>query len=516
MAILDTIYGEDASPKYVLATTALGFITLYQLYQTIYNIYFHPLRSFPGPLLHRASTLPWAIQHAFGIEAFATQKLHEKYGPVVRITPKHLSFTDPRAWRDIYGHQVSGKANTPELSKVRAFSYTIDALPRSIVSADREEHGRLRRGLSHGFSAESMRQQEPIIMKYIDLLLRRLHEAAELKKPINAEAYYNWTTFDIAGDLIFGMSFKCLDGSEYHPWIAFIFQTVKAAAVMTVMSYCGLHWLVQVMYNTLGKNLAIKNAEQWTNVMLNNRLNNVEVGRVDLFEGLVRKKEEWKLSFEQMGANAFILVLAGSETTATTLSGMTYLLLKHPEVMERVKSEVRGMFKSKEEIDMTSVMGLKYMLAVINESLRLYPPVATSLVREVPKGCPGGGVNIAGWHVPEGSLVEVQQWSVNHSKDNWEDPWAFKPERFLEESQKDGEEAGRNVLEALQAFSLGPRNCIGKNLAYAELRLILARMLFEFDLALAEDSKNWIERQKAYVLWDRIPLNVYLTPVKRG
>lgn len=388
------------TPPSVNCKLTTAQLTLYQTYQIIYNIFFHPLRDFPGPLLHRASTIPWGLQHALGTEAFETQKLHDKYGPVVRLSPKHLSFTDPRAWKDIYGHQVSGKANQPELGKVRAFSYSIDDIPRSIVNADREEHQRLRRALSHGFSAESMRQQEPIIKKYVDLLLRRLHEVSEKKQAINAEAYYNWTTFDIAGDLIFGMSFKCLDSVEYHPWIAFILDTVKAGAFMTVLDYCGFHWLVQLIFRSFGKHLALKKAAQWTDEMVHNRLNNVEYGRADLFEGLVRKKEEWNLSFEQMGSNAFILVLAGSETTATTLSGITYLLLKYPEVYKKVTREVREMFSKKEEIDMNSVMGLKYMLAVINESLRLYPPVATSLVREVPKGC--GGVKVADWHIPEG------------------------------------------------------------------------------------------------------------------
>lgn len=135
-------------------------------------------------------------------------------------------------------------------------------------------------------------------------------------------------------------------------------------------------------------------------------------------------------------------------------------------------------------------------------------------------------------------MVEVQHWSINHSADNWDDPFTFRPERFLEESKDDGEENGKNVLEALQAFSVGPRNCIGRkyvtvlslflllcldwkltcrggSLAYAEMRLILARMLFEFDMTLAEDSHRWIERQRAFVIWERIPLNVYLAPVVR-
>lgn len=124
---------------------------------------------------------------------------------------------------------------------------------------------------------------------------------------------------------------------------------------------------------------------------------------------------------------------------------------------------------------------------------------------------------------------------MNHSKDNWADPWAFRPDRFLAES-KDASQSG-NKIETLQAFSIGPRNCIGRkyenpsperflfhclltrdelcSLAYAEMRLILARIIFHFDLKLA-DSTRWIERQREFGLWDRIPLNVYLTPAKRN
>jgi cytochrome P450 len=94
---------------------------------------------------------------------------------------------------------------------------------------------------------------------------------------------------------------------------------------------------------------------------------------------------------------------------------------------------------------------LSYMLAVLNEALRMYPPVTSNLVRVVPSG----GAQIAGHFVPEGTYVEVQHWSINHSSDNFADPWEFKPERFINPSE--GE-----VLEALQAFSVGPRNCIGR------------------------------------------------------
>lgn len=105
-----------------------------------------------------------------------------------------------------------------------------------------------------------------------------------------------------------------------------------------------------------------------------------------------------KMSFEQLSANAEILVLAGSETTATLLSGCTYLLLTNPDKMEKLKHEVRSTFASDSEITASSVNKLSYMLGVLNEALRLYPPVTSTLVRVVP---PGGDV-IADYWVPEG------------------------------------------------------------------------------------------------------------------
>ncbi|KAI1403738.1 putative cytochrome P450 [Hypoxylon fuscum] len=497
--------GASNAAKY--GVLAVGLITAYQIWTVIYNIYFHPLHKFPGPTLFGASRLPWAIKHAFGSQAFYTQKLHDKYGPVVRIGPNHLSFTDPRAWKDIYGHRVGSGSNVEEMTKSRTFVKTLRHVPTSIINADREEHSKFRRALSHGFSDNAMRQQEPMIAKYIDLLLKRLHEECdEGKKPLNVEAWYNWTTFDIVGNLVFGQSFQCLENINYHPWIEFIFRSVRLGAFTVALTYVGLGELVQIMVR-MSKNAVMK-VRRYTDDMVRTRLA-MEKERDDLFEGLVKRREEWNLSFEKLSSNAFILVLAGSETTATTLSGATYLLLTNPDILAKLNQEVRSAFSSVDEININSVNKLTYMLAILNESLRLYPPVTSGLVRVVP----AGGEQIAGHFVPGGTLVEVQHWSMNHSKDNWRDPWAFNPSRFLatpEEAAKVG-----NKLEALQAFNVGPRNCIGRNLAYAEMRLILARIVYDFDIKLSDDSQRWIERQRTFALWDRIPLYVYMSPVKR-
>ncbi|KAI6092809.1 putative cytochrome P450 [Hypoxylon rubiginosum] len=497
--------GTSAITKY--AVLIVGLIVAYEASTLIYNLYFHPLHKFPGPKLYGASRIPWAIRHATGSQAFLTQKLHDKYGPVVRIGPGHLSFTDPRAWKDIYGHRVGADSSSAEMSKATTFTRVLRHVPPSIVNADREEHSRYRRALSHGFSSDAMRQQEPMITKYIDLLLQRLHqECDEGKAKLNVEAWYNWTTFDIVGNLVFGQSFHCLENVNYHPWIEFIFRSIRFGSIMVALTYVGLGDLVQIMAK-MGGNAVIR-VRKYTDDMVKKRLA-MDKERDDLFEGLVKRREEWNLSFEKLSSNAFILVLAGSETTATTLAGATYLLLTHPEILAKLNQEVRSAFDSVDDINISSVNKLTYMLAILNEALRLYPPVTSGLVRVVPLG----GEQVAGHFVPAGTYVEVQQWSMNHSKENWKDPWAFNPQRFLatpEEALKAG-----NKLEALQAFNVGPRNCIGRNLAYAEMRMILARIVYDFDMKLSDESQKWIERQRAFALWDRIPLHVYLTPVKR-
>lgn len=107
--------------------------------------------------------------------------------------------------------------------------------------------------------------------------------------------------------------------------------------------------------------------------------------------------------------------------------------------------------------------------------------------------------------------MAVWQWAINHSSEYWADPFRFAPERWTGEDPK----FAGDHLDAMQPFSVGPRNCIGRNLAYAEMRLILARIIYSFDMCLAEDSANWLEDQRCYILWDKPALNVHLTPVSR-
>jgi cytochrome P450 len=120
---------------------------------------------------------------------------------------------------------------------------------------------------------------------------------------------------------------------------------------------------------------------------------------------------------------------------------------------------------------------------------------------------PEGNV-IAGRFVPPRTLVSISQKACYSSAENFRDPDKFAPERWLgDEYYKDDRK------KALQTFSVGPRNCIGMNLAYVEMRVILARLLWNFDMKLCEESKDWSDGMKVFMIYQRKPLMVELTPV---
>ncbi|KAI1209013.1 cytochrome P450 ClCP1 [Annulohypoxylon truncatum] len=469
--------------------------------KAIYNVFLHPLRSYPGPFLWKLFPLARWIRFSHGDLPFYMRELHTKYGPVVRIAPNELAFCHPQAWKDIYGHRSGG---APELPKYEYFYRAVDNIPRGILNAHRDEHAALRRQLSHGFSERSMQLQEPIIGSYVDLLVRRLQEQCQGGAVgLNMREWLNWTTFDVIGDLAFGSSFDCLEKSDYHPWVKLVANSVQQTAAMHVLAGMGLRPLIRALLKMT--RLAITDNQKLVAAKLQQRIE-LGVERPDFLEAFIKKKEAGEMGFWQIAANAMILIVAGSETTATLLSGALFLLTTNPDKLEKLTQEVRSSFNNDDEITLSSVSRLSYMLACLNESLRMYPPVPTGMPRQSPKG----GCFILGKFVPEDTVVAVWQYSVNHNPNFWTEPDSFAPERFMGDPKFKNDQ-----LDAMQPFSVGPRNCIGRNMAYAEMRLILARIIYNFDMVIADDSRDWVKIQKAYTLWKKPALNIHMKPVVR-
>jgi cytochrome P450 len=171
--------------------------------------------------------------------------------------------------------------------------------------------------------------------------------------------------------------------------------------------------------------------------------------------------------------------------------------------MKTLVKEIRTSFKTDGEIGFDSLANLRYMNACIKEALRVYPPVPIGSPRVIPEG----GQTVLGRWIPPETRVSVHHFSTYHSEANFKNCDSFVPERWLGDAlYKD------DVLEAHQPFGWGPRNCLGQNMALHEMRLILANVIYHFDLELCSESRNWTD-QTAYALWSKNPLICRLTPV---
>ncbi|KAI9162762.1 isotrichodermin C-15 hydroxylase [Paramyrothecium foliicola] len=426
--------------------------------------------------------------------------MHEKYGSVVRVAPDELSFISAEALKDIYGHRTGG-----ELPKaVRLFRGTSKFPASLLITQDIESHRALRRRLAPGFSEQSMRLQEPCITSYVSLLLTRLLNICEGgKKEVDLLQWYNFTTFDMMGDLSFGEPFDCLRNSKYHTWVAALNGMARQGTYLVVLGNMGFEWLVTWLF-TSGR-LAKRNKN--ASLTREKLIRRMKATRHDLVAGLLKNDEKNPpLPMQTIQANSSMLMLGGSETTATLLCGITYLLLSYPKQYHKAVQEVRRTFANIEDITLMSVSKLDFMHACINESLRRYPPTAGSQPRFVPKG----GAKIDNHFVPEGTVVSIYPYVASLCSENFTDSFEFHPERYLGDEKFSSDNFG-----ASQPFSVGPRNCIGRTLTYAQSRLILARILFTFDMKLSKRSSNWMN-QTNHVTWDKPPLYVHLTPVERA
>ncbi|KAF2095866.1 cytochrome P450 [Rhizodiscina lignyota] len=482
---------------------------LYALGRMIYNVFFHPLRSYPGPLLWKASSIPSNYAGWTGDQVISVRKLHLKYGDVVRVAPNELSYASEEALRDVMAHKP-GHEEFPKDPKRQQKPPNGIA---NILGAERENHSRYRRLLAHAFSEKGLREQEPLIKQYVDLLVDRLDEMARSGEQTDMVEWYNLVTFDLIGDLAFGDPFNCLKDRRVHPWVYAVPKNVEYSLKNNILKSWGLEafgrWLLpQDVVSGRKENYRYSEDKIERRIQYN-------AERGDFWDRVIAKsagdnKSGQGMSKAEMLNNASVLVLGGSETTATVLSAATCLLLQHPDKLNKATQEIRSAFADTSEITLFSVSQLDYMLAVLDEAQRIYPAVPRPAVRITPNG----GATVCGKFVPAGTTVGVHFMSAFGMSSNFHRPSEFIPERFLDEAKESGEFVNDN-RGALQPFSLGTRNCIGRNLAYAEMRLILAKVLFHFDLSLdAERTGDWFD-QKAWALWSKNPLYVKLSAKER-
>lgn len=434
-------------------------------------------------------------------------EFHEQYGPVVRLAPGELTYTSASALHEIYGNHRDKKSMPPQ-GTLGKNDHKMFGATAFIWSQSRAEHAKHRKILATSFSDASLRAQEPILLGYADLLIKQLRARASRGEVIDAWAWFNYLSFDVIGDLTFGEPFDCVKDGQFHPWISFIFTNLtNMMYAQIVMTMGRLGTIIEALIPQRVWAEAISHA-QATRDKVDRRLART-TDRPDFVTGFMKHiNAPGGITPNELYADSNIFLMAGSETSATLLAVAIYYLLRNPEKLAILQDEVRTAFACAEDVRFASVSKMPYLLAVINESLRIHPPLPAGINRVVPTG----GAIIDGRFVAQGTVLQVPDWPAFHLDANFTDPWDFVPERFLEPRPARYAEDNWAVF---QPFSYGNRNCIGKNLAYMEAKVTLARMLLAFDMELMPQSWDW-NKQRVFLLWEKRPLYVKLTERMTG
>jgi cytochrome P450 len=437
---------------------------------------------------------------------YRVKNLHDKYGSVVRVAPDELSFIDPRAWKDIYLHKAFV---CPQVWGSRPPG--VEA--HNVISAPVIDHTRFRKVLQAAFSEKATREHEPTVQHYVDLLIARLNDAISDSKrkaaTIDLVQWLNFTTFDIIGDLVWGSSFGSLEGSAYHPWMKVVLH-FKAVLAATSLKYYPTIEALLMKITPESAMADLQFALSTSHEKVQERLSR-NSDRPDIISHIVahnKTSPDIGLSQGEIEANSMAIIVAGSETL-TMLAAAIHYLLKNPESLKTLADENRASFSSQGQITAASTSSLPYLTAVINETLRISPPLPDGLRREVPKG----GAVIAGYSIPEGITVSVPCWSSFHSTSHFSFPDSFIPERWLkEDSQGKSSPYQKDNKSAFLPFSTGPHNCLGQPLAWMEMRLILSRLIWNYQIRVPDgvNLAEWTEH-KIYWTWKKRPLEVELS-----
>ncbi|KAI1343575.1 cytochrome P450 [Xylariaceae sp. FL0016] len=461
----------------------------------IYLSFFHPLAKYPGPRWAALTEYWYAIHWSSGSYPYIMQAAHEEYGDLIRTGPNHLSFATIQAHRDIYGYK-------PLFPKSEWYT---GGRPHGIIfERDPTKHSQIRKALSSGFSPRALREDieptaEDLSKGLVALLAASDGSQNDNARRIDVGEAFTMFAFDVIGVFTFGKSFDCIETGTLHPLAEMMHTGAYSATLVPLRKRL---WFFDKYINWTYRDQDPAKVRSKHVMLLVTALKERIARGADPDpehqDTINRVLEKQSLTEDVLLNNLVNLLIAGAETVATGLSGALWFLLHNEEALKRLQAEIRGDFVSADEITGESTVKLKYLRAVIDETLRILPPSPFGQSRTSP------GASVDGRYIPAGTSVSTDVWCLQHSERYWKAPWSFRPERWLEDN---GDDKG-----AFQPFSEGPRVCLGMGLAYMEMRLVLAKLVWNYDWELDDACRGWWDGLRLEFMWRKPELYVHFRP----
>ncbi|KAF7579347.1 Cytochrome P450 3A31 [Pyrenophora tritici-repentis] len=376
---------------------------------------------------------------------------------------------------------------------------------------NKEEHARRRRIVSQGLSDAAVRFHEPTLMAHIQKCFALLSGTDE---PKNVASWFNYLSFDIMADVVFGMQYNLLGSTANRAIPDAIEQSNVRVSVLLQSPVTPRiaridRWLFPK---------AIQARDQFLNfvrglvdkVMKPDCSSKATTTIVSILKNAHDPVTGQKLGSKEVLAESTTLCVAGSDTSSTAMSATFFYLANSPKAYRRVQDEVRSLFNSAEEIRIGPKLSkLMYVRACIEEALRMSPPTGASLYREVLHG----GATVNGEWFPPGVDLGVPIYAIQHNPEYYPSPFEFRPERWME-----SEGTPKKSIEAARAafcpFSVGSRSCVGKHMALVELTLAVAYAVYTLDFEF--DPEKQQATDKRWGIEDEFKLRDHITASKDG
>ncbi|KAK3670954.1 hypothetical protein LTR78_009232 [Recurvomyces mirabilis] len=452
-----------------------------------YRLFLNPSSKFPGPWQMKLSSLYFMFTTDIYSCYTKMDALHQKYGPFVRIGSNDISIIDPNVMDVAFGqHAKASKAEWYDGPKPLDSLHTV---------RDRAMHDRRRRIWAPGFSDKALRGYEEKVQVFNDKLVQRVRE--HLGGPTNMTKWFNLYSFDVMGQLSFGKNYGMLDSGERHWALDLLVEGMSASPPKPPVWFFRLMLAIPGLAAGYHKFVAFCKSELKSRVDDKHDDKDVTGWLLRDHEGRPHPEEN-----DELQADVRLIIVAGSDTTSACLTFLFYHLAQHPEEVQKIRDELRRLTRG--EWSDVDIKNAQHLNGAINESLRMHPPVPSGLERVTNKE----GMQVGDTYVPPGVHFWVPMYSMGRQERVYERSLDFVPERWYSKPEM------VKYKDAFAPFSMGPYNCIGKNLAYVEMRTLTAQLVLNFDVKLApgEDGTRLLTKTKDHFTVSPGQLDLVFSP----
>ncbi|KAL4897326.1 cytochrome P450 [Aspergillus ambiguus] len=466
----------------------VGCIAIWLFLRSLYRLYFHPLSKFPGPKL-AAITSGYEFYYNVikrGMFIWEVEKLHQKYGPIIRINPREIHIKDPDYYDEIYASSTRKREKDPIM--VAQFGLEGSAF----ASISPETHRQRRAPLDKFFSKQSITRMEHIIHQCLGKLSQHLQDACKSHKVVSLDAGFAGLASDVIHRYAWGFNSGNLDADDFNEHvrdgISGLFRMAHVMFFFPVLQMITNSlplWLLERL-NPFAFAMASQKRDLHKRAVAALRDSGSKADKSSIIDTLAGPSMPRHMRTpDRLMNEGFSLVIGGTETTARSLSLGFYHLLTNEPVRRKLREELRQVMPTPDSQPTWSQLEqLPYLSGVILEFLRL----STGISSRSPRIAPAEALVYKGYVIPPGTLVSETNYFILMDPNIFPDPHAFDPERWMRAAAK-GERLDRYLVN----FSKGSRICLGMNLAYAELFLVTAMIIRRFDLELYRTSKEDID-----------------------